>query len=67
MAECDRETLIMRKPWPTGGGVCCPMDKIFFMMPFDALYLVISHNISLILFTQLLTFKGAVQQVKCND
>jgi hypothetical protein len=43
------------------------MDKKVFMMPFNVLILVISHYISLIPFTQLLAFKGAVHQVTCND
>jgi hypothetical protein len=26
VSECDREALIMRRPWPTGG--CCALRKI---------------------------------------
>jgi len=25
---CDQETSWMRRPWPTGGGVCCTREKI---------------------------------------
>jgi hypothetical protein len=29
VSECDREALIVRRPWPTGG--CCITEKILFV------------------------------------